>query len=413
MIREWQFKQAKERKIWIPYMCDSAFPFAAVLRGKGYNAYVLPRSQDSSFSFGRRYTDGDQCLPSIITTEDMLNRVFSQDFQPDREAFFQGSSEGPCRYGRYYMNQLLILKQLGLEDVPVVTLSNKNFYGGLGTDFKLFAWHGILGQGMLERMLHFSRSLEIKKGESEQVYRQSLDEFSRILEASARKKRLFKGKLDIILERHNPEILESLEKSYERFLKIQKRQEKKPLIFITGEIFVRTSDIANQDLVRKIENLGGIALLEPAASFFSYIIATKMERKKYHVRDIGFRDYLKYATDLHFVETDGEKIEDIFHQHDPEAREVITCGSKYLHPTFEGEAIVTLGAADFFAQKVQGIINVMPHNCMPGTICTALSKGLKEKYDIPLLNLSYDGHPDPNREEQTEVFMYQLRERIR
>ena len=102
MIREWQFSEARDKKIWIPHMCDCAFPFAAVLRGKGYDSEVLPRSQDSGFSLGRKYTDGDQCLPSIITTEDILLRAFSPDFQPDKEAFFQGSSEGPCRYGRYY-----------------------------------------------------------------------------------------------------------------------------------------------------------------------------------------------------------------------------------------------------------------------------------------------------------------------
>ena len=407
MVKEWDFSEAKDRTIWIPNMCDAAYVISAALRGKGFDSKVLPRSKDPLMSLGRKYTDGDQCLPSIITTEDILTRVFSSDFKPGDEAFFQGKSEGPCRFGRYYMNQLLILEKLGFANVPIVTLDNRNSYGGLGSGFKILAWDGVFAQAMLERMLHFTRPFEVNEGESDKVYKESLEELCSVLENKIKQG---VGKMDILSNRHNFEVLESLRVSADEFSRIEKRKEAKPVVFVTGEIYVRTSDVANQNLIRKIEKLGGVVLLEPTASFFAYVGASKLERRKYHVKEIGFFDALRYRLENYLEDRDTKDIERIFEViHDPEVHDVIERGSKYVHPTFEGEAIVTLGGCDYFASKgVNGIINTMPHNCMPGVICTAKSSELREIYNIPFLNLSYDGHPDPNKDEQLEVFMYQI-----
>lgn len=414
-VREWKLQDLKNRKIWIPHMCDAAFILSSVFRNLGYDSEVLPRSDDPLMNSGRKYTDGDQCIPSIITTEDILKRVFSQDFQQDKEAFFQGKSQGPCRFGRYYMNQQLILHKLGLDNVPIFTLDNRDSYRGLGTKAKILAYDGIISQGLLEKTLHFTRPFEINKGESQKVYEKYLNEISKIVEKGIDKR------ISILTNNHKLKLIERLEEAYEEFSEIKKTEEKKPLIFVTGEIFVRSSSVANQDLVEKIENLGGVVLLEPVISFFDYTHEDTLRKYKSDLKYDFYRnffDFIKLKTEDIFTNRDMHNIEKIFDNlffnfHEPSAKEVVDRGAKYVHPSYSGEAIVTLGSSDYFADKVDGIINTMPFNCMPGMIVNSKTAEFrKNNNNIPFLNLDYDGTIDASRDEKLEIFMYQVKERM-
>ncbi|MCX8053753.1 MAG: acyl-CoA dehydratase activase, partial [Armatimonadetes bacterium] len=93
------------RKVWIPYASEAARVLAAAMRAYGIDADVLPRSPDPGLNLARRVISEDVCLPALMTTEDMLYRVNQPDFDPKKEAFFQGNSEGPCRFGMYSMLQ--------------------------------------------------------------------------------------------------------------------------------------------------------------------------------------------------------------------------------------------------------------------------------------------------------------------
>ncbi|MBM3233982.1 hypothetical protein FJZ19_02715 [Candidatus Pacearchaeota archaeon] len=414
-FRDYKLEDLRDRKIWIPHMCDSAYILAAVLRSMGYNSGVLTRSQDAGFSIGRKYTNGDQCLPSIITTQDILERVFSQDFQVDNEAFFQGKSEGPCRFGRYCMNQEAILHDLGIN-VPILTLDNRDAYSGMGSDAKIRIWDGMVALSLLERCLHFTRPFEIEPGTSREIYDRYLKGIVRVIEKRIPGSRTGK-RARILLNKHKCELLGTIEQAVEEFVKVKKREQKKPVVFLTGEIYVRSSDVANQNLAERIENLGGVVLLEPVTSFFDYINEFKLREAR---DEREWRKFLKTWIDVRMMRRDERDIAHLFSgvlgefSHDASASEVIARGREYVHEAYKGEAIVTLGASEYFASRVQGIVNVLPFNCMPGTVVSSKTAELRARNNnIPMLNLSYDGHSDPVKDEQLGVFMYQLKERIR
>jgi predicted nucleotide-binding protein (sugar kinase/HSP70/actin superfamily) len=84
----------------------------------------------------------------------------------------------------------------------------------------------------------------------------------------------------------------------------------------------------------------------------------------------------------------------------------------YLHPSFEGEAILSLGKSrDFVRKGVAGLVNIMPFTCMPGTVVNfLLEKFRRENQNIPFLNLAYDGQEQTHTRTRLEAFMYQVRE---
>ena len=96
---------------------------------------------------------------------------------------------------------------------------------------------------------------------------------------------------------------------------------------------------------------------------------------------------------------------------EPETKEILEKASPYLHSSFEGEAILSIGKSiDLLEKGASGIINAMPFGCMPGTIVTALLRGISRDYGVPCINIPYDGTESPTTEIQLEAFIDQAGE---
>ena len=82
---------------------------AAVFRSVGVDAAVTPESDDKTLELGGLHTSGEECYPEKVTMGDFLRIIHSDDFDPDRTAFFMPTAEGPCRFGQYapYLKQVL------------------------------------------------------------------------------------------------------------------------------------------------------------------------------------------------------------------------------------------------------------------------------------------------------------------
>lgn len=73
-----------------------------------------------------------------------------------------------------------------------------------------------------------------------------------------------------------------------------------------------------------------------------------------------------------------------------------------------------MGKAEDFARRgLDGIVSVVPFNCMPGTTVRALSQELSRRHGhIPFLNVDYDGFTDRSRQVRLSAFLAQVHERF-
>jgi predicted nucleotide-binding protein (sugar kinase/HSP70/actin superfamily) len=115
-----------------------------------------------------------------------------------------------------------------------------------------------------------------------------------------------------------------------------------------------------------------------------------------------------------------ERIEHRFAEHfkgflktlkEPVTKKILDKASPYLHSSFEGEAVLSIGKSiDLTERGASGVVNAMPFGCMPGTIVTAILRGVSRDYGIPCISVPYDGTESPTTEIQLEAFMDQARE---
>jgi predicted CoA-substrate-specific enzyme activase len=393
-------RNGKIKIIYLPRMTDHAFGIQAAFELAGTKAEVLPPSDSKTLELGQRFVSGKECYPFLTTTGDMLRKVYEPGFEPKGTAFFMPSGTGPCRFGQYNVFHKQVLDSIGLKEVEVFAPNqDATFYrdlGAAGKDFAVNAWKGVVAYEMLQKCLHETRPYEAEPGSADKLYEKYLKAIYQALTGR-------NGKVE--------HVLAQVSRDFKTLPRINGK--KKPLIGVIGEIYVRSNKFSNEDLIRKVEALGGQAWLAPMEEWIYYVNLMGLQkawrkREKAALVDSLIKRYVqtkiehKYARDFEFLHT----------LHEPTTFEILDHAAPYIHRSFEGETILSIGkAVDLCRKGAAGLINAMPFGCMPGTIVTALLRGVSRDYGVPAINIPYDGTESPAIMLQLEAFMDQARAR--
>ena len=389
-----------KRKLYLPYMADGAYGIQAAFQACGIDAEIIPEADDESLKWGRRYTSGRECFPCTVTTGDMVKITKRPDFDPDNTAFFMPSGNGPCRFGQYNRYHRLILDELGFLDVPIYAPDqDASFYsdlGAVGGNLTRLAWWGIVSADLLEKRLREVRPYEKNPGESEKVYWECLHKVC-----------------DAIRQKRLP--LEEMAYAKEAFRRIPAYVAGgRPVIGVVGEIYVRSNRFSNMDLIKKLEALGAEVRMPGISEWIYY---TNFVAKRRNWERGNYKDLAKTIVYDVFQKKDDKKLEGILNGdmrsgHEPSIKELVNFAEPYIHDSFEGEAVLSVGkTVDLINKGAHGIVNAMPFTCMPGTVVNAVLKRVREEHgNIPYLNMVYEGLEDTNSRTRMEAFVHQARE---
>jgi predicted CoA-substrate-specific enzyme activase len=395
-------KTGGRRLVYMPRMSDHAFGVAAAFRACGLDAQVMPEPSRDSVALAKRHTTGKECYPLTVTTGDMLAIASAPGFNPDKVAFFMPGGTGPCRFGQYNILQRLLLEKAGLPEAPIFSpMQNENLYRDLslaGSDFPRRSWLGIVTFDLLTKALHRARPFERDPGAADAVYAEHLGRLEKLLEARGGEEQL----------------RTELGRARRDFESLCNGGERRPLIGIVGEIFVRSNRFCNEDLARRIEDLGGRAWLSPVDEWIFYVNHLGLEdaRRAGNLRRLA-QVWLtrRVQTKItHYLEEPFTGFLDAINE--PPTSSLLAKARPYLHDSVRGEAVLSLGKAlDMAERGAAGIVNAMPFGCMPGTIVTGLLRRILGNMGVPFISIPFDGTPSQAMILQLETFMEQVRAR--
>ncbi len=391
----------KNRVVYIPAMTDHCHAMAAAFERCGVEAEVMPEPDQESVTLGMKYASGKECYPCAITTGDMLKKVLSSTFDPARSAFLMPSGSGPCRFGQYSVFHKNVLESLGLSEVPIFAPNqDTGLYDSLDTvndDFALCTWKGIIAIELLLKCLHEARPYEERQGTADELYRHHL---ARVIKS---------------LRGADGPLTAALSAVQGDFATLPKREEKKPLIGVIGEIFVRNNRFSNDNIIRRIESLGGEVWLAPLEEWIYYLntinLTTAIKRKEHAA---AFHVFIKGL----FQKRIEHCLAKPFRRHlktlvEPSTASLLKKAAPYVHRSFEGEAVLSIGKlVDLAERGAHGAVNAMPFGCMPGSIVAALSRAVAGDFDLPIINIAYDGTESSTNDIQLEAFMDQAKARL-
>lgn len=392
------------RKIFIPYMSDCSYGMAAAMKAHGRDAEVMKCADEQGLLIGRRFTTGKECLPCTITTGDMLTAAQGKDFAPAKSAFFMPSTSGPCRLGLYNCLQRLVLGYAGLDEAMIVSPNqDTSFYEEFAgsTDkgrskFMLDVWIVMIGIDLMGKLLLKIRPYAKDKKAVRQIY----DEWLKIWLNAAENRTPFSQRKKLMAD------------CARRFSEIELDfNVRMPRIGVVGEIYVRSHPFANNNIIKRLEELGAACCLAPLAEWIYYTNFTRLAEAK---RKGQFKNYLVNLL-ISLLEHRMEKalalpLEKRFGKlTEIKIAKLLSYSRPYIHDSFEGEAILSVAKTiEFFHEGFSGVVNVMPFSCMPSTIVSSITPLLSVNCkDMPILNVSFDGSEDVTFQTRLEAFFEQ------
>jgi predicted CoA-substrate-specific enzyme activase len=369
----------------IPRMCSHAEALSAAMQAYGVNATVLPEQDERNLLYSNKVTSGRECLPYRVTLGDFMRFFYEgadNGINPNDVEGFTGAAFGPCRFGKYAVEQIRILREIGFG-LPIRTTVSNNAYSdlGLGPKFERLAWRGIVATDYLERLLWRTRPYEKSAGAADQLFSECV---ARLTDRIRRKESF-------------EDVLKDATIKFRALIDADKPR--RPLVGINGEIFLRSNRFSNSNLVKECEKAGLEVIVSPVGEWIKYITHRSIEDS---VRDRKPKKivagYLRQLWQERAERSVAANFNDLLDGKEPSTKDILALSSQYLSPKCGSEAVLSIGTGIEWMESPEfaGVISVMPHGCMPGGIVAAMSDSFSAMYGKPWINLTYDGFLETN-----------------
>lgn len=250
----------KEYTILCPQMSPIHFELLeTAIRSCGYHLEVLPNDNRHAVEMGLKYVNNDACYPSLLVVGQIMEALHSGRYDLNKVAVIMSQTGGGCRATNYVGFIRRALEKAGMQQIPVISLnlagieSNPGFHLSTGL-FIRTAYAAVLGD-IFMRCLYRMRPYEKEAGSAQALHRKWAGQCKAFLSGRHpdyfRFRRLCK---DIIRE----------------FDALPVTDTPKPRVGIVGEILVKFSPAANNDLVRLLEAEGAEAVVPDLLDFMLY-----------------------------------------------------------------------------------------------------------------------------------------------
>ena len=393
--------EIKGRKVLIPWMGEGSILAPVLLKSFfGIEAEYLSMADEEALELGRQVTSGKECLPMIVTIGTLLK--YLKEHHEGKYAYFMPRAEGPCRFGQYQVFSKIILEKLRLAEKMVVISPTSETGYKLGQQFssamRAKAWATFVLVDLLKDALYQIRPLEKNSGQTEKFFNLCLELAENLILKS---KNDWSGYKDLWG-------MEELARfAAKQFREIPISKEKRPKILVTGEIFVRLDSFSNNQILKKLEDLGATVKLAPFREWINYTLwqrrkrVTVTKQKRWRIwltwliqKRIENRLYQIFAKELGWPK-------------DHSVDQILKAAKPYLSRLRPlGESALTIGLPLLLWQKkeIDGVVLVGPFECMPTRVGETQLSLISEKTGLPFLSLSF--HGDPIDTEPLESFIW-------
>lgn len=361
-------KMREDYTLIIPQMAPMHFDlFEAALKNAGYKAVVLPSVDKQAVDVGLKYINNDACYPTIVSLGQIIHALQSGAYDVNKTAVIMTQTGGGCRASNYVPMLRKALKEIHMEQVPVVSInwsSGMEKNPGLKITPKLLysLFFGLLYGDLFMNLTNATRPYEKEPGSVDRLYRKWNEIVKENIKHPSRS--VFKKNVrDIISSFDTISLNEDVVK---------------PKIGVVGEILVKYHPNANNNIVDIIEQEGGQAIVPDLFAFF----LMGLENSKFNhdnmtgsyamyiLSKIGIKSAYLFRKFIDDAMSDSKRFHPSLHiDKVAEKAQRITslgtqCGESWLLP---GEMM------ELMDDGVENILCLQPFGCLPNHI---IGKGM-------------------------------------
>ncbi len=388
--------------LYLPYMCEHAYGFAAAAQSVGIDAKVLPPPDPESERLGRPHLVGGECHPYALILGDYLKLSQTVSSHSAERSLFYILGPAACRLGQYPLYIDKVRRSLGLGIGVIWEVDQGLQAFGLSVRNRqrvyLRGWESLNAYDALLRAYLQIRPKAKDPAGLERVYERGRDKLFQAIRDS----RVRQGLEEVFHDLSTVPVLDT---------------EPGPIVSVTGDYYTRVVPFANNEVYREIERLGATVLPPPTFSDsvklgtlrdvtwgFSSGFSFETARKSFLYGLLAISE-LKVKGSPSMKKAFREPL-------DLMGRNMWRSATLHAHtklPSGITAPIVT--ALHHVDQGADGLLNLITLNCSYGTVVTAaLLRELRKRPGTPMLTLVYDGLKKTNEKTRLEAFMEQVKD---
>lgn len=408
-----------DRTWLIPYMGKVSSLAAAAAEKWGIKAAVVPTNTPESLETAGKFISMETCFPLRGVVGDIMATLLKLEAEKgprkvqDEYLIFLPTTSGPCRFGKYSEVLKLILRQVGLGEIPIVSPSSSRGYldfDKLGLDLSSFdrlrlaadIYDAILVSDLFDDLILRFRPYAKDKEAFNELSLQRFNSLKDILAGRTSGKDVCQWLMETA-------------KTMAEFPKKQK--ERFPLVLYVGEIYMRQHDPYTGNIVERLEEEGLELVRSPVHEWLEYVTFLAWEKGRKPLNLLA-EAYMRFANGK-FKRTIQSYLKERHVLSPP--REILsrTEAEEVYHSDIMGESALSIGIFNEFIKgrlgghrpPICGIFHVGPFTCMQEGISSAkiramikeFQKGNREEV-IPVINAFFGESPNPNLEAEIASF---------
>ncbi len=393
----------KDYTVLIPNMLPMHFDLIAkVFSSYGIRSELLLTEGQHIKDTGLRYCHNDTCYPAIIVIGQFIDALQSGRYNPDKTALIMFQTGGGCRASNYINLIRKALKKAGFGHIPVISFSFSGLEKHSGFQLTLPIIHRLMYAVLYGDLLMLLRNqcvpYEIEKGQSEKLAQMWTDKL--VAQMSAERisyKKVKQNYRDIVKD----------------FKKIPRTDEKKIKVGVVGEIFVKYSPLANNNLEDFLVSEGSEVTTPGLVDFCLYSVYNSITDHKLY--GMNKKSHLIYKAVYRMMLNKQQDIIDIIRENsdfEPPTpfEHTIALVQGYIGIGAKmGEGwLLTAEMLELADKGVPNIVCTQPFGCLPNHICgKGMMKPIKEKNpNINIVAIDYDaGATAVNQENRIKLML--------
>lgn len=373
----------KTHKILVPDMLPIHFKLITAIMGKhGYEVEHLQNSSRAVIDEGLKSVHNDTCYPALLVIGQFLDALKSGKYDLDRTALMITQTGGGCRASNY-IHLLRKALQADFPNIPVISLNFSNTEKSAGFKVTLSMLLGLVNAvfygDLMMSLYNQCKPYEKNEGDSDIALEQCQKMLAKKIKKGGfgRKKKNYKLILDA-------------------FAKVERTARNKPRVGIVGEIYVKYSPLANNNLEKFLLKEGCEPVVPGLIDFVLYCIVNNVNDGKIYgysnlytkVSHLLYKIVLKGARKLNkMIESYGfapaHDFEELREEADKLIHQAVKMGEGWL---------ITAEMGCLAKTGTENIVCTQPFGCLPNHIVAkGMSRRVKEEYpQANIVAIDYD-----------------------
>lgn len=258
----------KEYTIITPNMAPIHFELIKnVLESFGYKIDLLRTTGREIVDEGLKYVHNDTCYPALLSIGQMMHALHSGKYDLHKVALIMTQTGGGCRASNYIHLLRKALKKDGLEFIPVISVNLSGLESNPGFQITLpllrRAIAALTYGDLLMLLKNQVKPYEAAPGASDALVEHWTNTLTKLFE---------QGKA--FSQREVREYFDSITKS---FAEVERRPVTKTKVGVVGEIYVKYSPLANNDLEQFLFDQGCEVMVPGIMGFMIFKVDNRLE----------------------------------------------------------------------------------------------------------------------------------------